>query len=213
MSLLVTAFGPFDGGPNCSDVLLSALAADAKRLKRLWSDAVSFAHLDVDSETAPRAFRKAVSSAQPSHVLLMGQAAGREAISIERRAFNERVFAVPDASGRIGELGAVAEAGPWERQATWPDLDGLAQAVMIEGIPACVSEDAGRHLCNQTLYQALALAEGESRPFVTTFLHLPLLPEQAAARGDGLPSLPLDDMMRAVHAILRHTRRLRHEDR
>jgi pyroglutamyl-peptidase len=212
--VLVTAFGRFEEGPNCSATLLDALAEDRAALEESWGGPVSFALFDVDSVAIREALAAALAASRPTHVLLMGQAAGRGALSLERRAFNERRLRVPDAAGRIGDLGPVAPAGPAALEATWPDLAGVAAAIEAEGAPAAVSDDAGRHLCNQTLYLALQAAEKAQPRFVATFLHLPLLPEQVAAgipaadrQGAACPSLALDDMARAVHAVLRHTRR------
>ncbi|WP_020181378.1 hypothetical protein [Methylopila sp. M107] len=211
--LLVTAFGRFDGGPNCSETLLERLSFEAGELKSLWGGPVRFALLPVVSETAEQELRSALDVARPTHVLLTGQAAGRMHVSFERVARNHRHLAVPDEGGFAGALGPVREGGPAERVATWPDLDGLAAALSADGVAARVSEDAGAHLCNQTLYLALEAAEAASPRFVTTFLHLPLLPEQvaanvpAAARHENCFALPLDQMTRAVKRILIHTRR------
>lgn len=212
MSLLVTAFGRFDGGSNCSESLLRRLESDADDLERLWTGRVAFRLLDVDTEAAEGALAAAIDGVRPTHVLLMGQAAERSAVSLERVARNCRNLRTPDERGRIGELGPVRPGGPDTIAATWPDLDGAARAISAAGVPARLSDDAGAHLCNQTLYLALEAGRTAAPPFVATFLHLPLIPEQlaagepAAARLDSCFVLPLDDMARAVRAFLGHTR-------
>jgi pyroglutamyl-peptidase len=212
MSLLITGFGPFDGGPNCSQALLAALWRRREDMEQRWGDTVAFVDLAVDTEAAEDALNAALAVHQPTHVLLMGQAAGREALSLESTARNARDLAVPDACGRMGPLGPVRAGGADVRSATWPDLDGAAQAVSASGIPCRVSDDAGSHLCNQTLYLALEAGERARPPFVATFLHLPLTREQVAAgvpaavRRPGCFALPLDEMVRAVGVLLRHTR-------
>ncbi|MBB3974003.1 hypothetical protein [Hansschlegelia beijingensis] len=211
MSLLITGFGRFMGGPNCSEILLSALAADRAGLEGIWGGPVALELLPVDVEAAPPALARALQAARPTHVLLMGQAGGREAICLERVARNLIDLRVPDAAGRLGPIGPVDPAGPGQRLSTWPDLEGAISAARAEGVRAELSDQAGAHLCNQMLYLALEAAEqAAGRPFVATFLHLPLLPEQFAAgipAAHGAPaSITLDDMMRATRAILRHTR-------
>lgn len=211
--LLITAFGRFDGGPNCSERLLDRLAEDRAGIEALWGGPVAFALLPVDAETAENLLRQAIRAARPSHVLLTGQAGGRAHVSLERLARNRLDLAVPDDAGRLGALGPVRREGPDTRAATWPDLQGAAAAMAAAGAPTEVSDDAGAHLCNQTLYLALERAETSKKPFVATFLHLPLLPEQvaaqvpAAARRPGCFALPLDEMARAVRVFLMHTRR------
>lgn len=213
MSLLLTAFGRFDGGANCSESLLKRLCDERAALEAAWDGAVTFALLDVDTEAAERQLHAALAEAGPTHVLLTGQAAGRAALSFERIARNHRDLRTPDERGSVGALGPVRKGGPATRAATWPDLEGAAAALRAIGLPAEVSDDAGAHLCNQTLYLALEAVERAVPPFVTTFLHLPLIPEQvaanvpAAARLQSCFALPLDDMARAVRAFLVHTRR------
>ncbi|WP_245479747.1 hypothetical protein [Hansschlegelia zhihuaiae] len=213
MSLLITAFGRFDGGPNCSERLIGRLTRDRRALAALWDGPVAFATFEVDSEMVEAAFAEAVAKARPTHVLLTGQAASRETLALERVAVNRRDLGVPDARGRTGFIGPVRDNGPDRRAATWPDLNGAAAAVSAEGVPAAVSDDAGTHLCNQTLYLALEAGPRADPAFVATFLHLPLLPEQIEAQipqavgRDGIAGMKLDDMARAVRAFLVHTRR------
>lgn len=213
MSLLITAFGPFDGGPNCSEALLRRLASDRAAIEAAWGGSAAFALLEVDTEAVGRRLGEALDAARPTHVLMTGQAAGRAALCFERIARNRRDLGVADARGRSGALGPVRDGGPELRAATWPDLEGAAAALRASGFAAEVSDDAGSHLCNQTLYLALEAAERARPAFVATFLHLPLIPEQiaagvpAAARLHACAALPLDQMERAVAAFLVHTRR------
>lgn len=208
MSLLITAFSDFDGGWNASERLLTHLETDQNHLERAWGAPVAFARLAVDTESIGRQLDDALDAVRPSHLLLMGQATARDVIALERVARNARDLRAPDAGGRMGALGPVDPDGPPLRRATWPGLDALAAALTAAGLPAETSDDAGRHLCNQALYLAL----GRPAAPLTTFLHLPLMREQAAA---GLPcarrrpdaaGLPLTEMARAVGLILRHTR-------
>ena len=205
MSLLITAFGPFDGGWNCSERLLDALEDEREALAAVWGGPVGFARFPVDTEAIAGRLRAALVAHRPTHLLLMGQAAGRAALSFEQVARNDRDLRAPDVCGRSGPLGPVDPAGPDTRASTWPDLADAVAHLAREGLPVGLSHDAGRHLCNQTLYLALGV-EG----LTAVFLHLPLLPEQAAeglpAAQGGRPTLPLDDMRRAVRALLLHSR-------
>jgi pyroglutamyl-peptidase len=212
MRLLITGFGDFEGGPNCSEILLAALAADQESLQAAWVGPVAFARFDVDAETIERQLADALAAHRPSHLLLMGQAASRAPLSFERVARNVRDLKIQDDAGRIGPLGPVRRGGPEARRATWPRLAACAAAA-AEGAPAALSDDAGTHLCNQALYLALEAAEAAASALAVTFLHLPLLPEQiaagvpAAARAPSGGGPSLAEMKRAVAAFLRHTRR------
>lgn len=211
--LLITAFGRFDGGWNCSEALLARLQAEQDELEALWDGPVGFALLPVRVETAEAELDRALAAARPTHLLLTGQAAGRDALSLERVARNRVHIAVADVDGRIGTAGVVRGGEPEELHSDWPDLAGLMAALEGAGLPARLSDDAGSHLCNQTLYLALQAAKTAKPRFVSTFLHLPLLPEQVA---EGLPAaarhaqcfaMPIEEMARAVRLVLVHTRR------
>lgn len=214
MSLLITAFCVFEGGPNCSEILLDALVADQNALEAVWGGPVAFARFAVDARTIERQLADALAAHRPSHVLLMGQAASRSRLSFERAARNALDLRVADAAGRLGALGPVRPGGPGIRRATWPGLGRACEALAGERVLAELSDDAGSHLCNQALYLALEAAEAAKPPFVATFLHLPLLPEQvaaripAAARAPAGAGLPLPEMTRAMTVFLRHTRGL-----
>ena len=77
------------------------------------------------------------------------------------------------------------------------------------GFPASVSNSAGTFVCNHLLFGLMhALRE---RPQVRGgFMHLPLLPEQAA-RMPGQPSLALATMIDGVRLALETALKMRHD--
>ncbi len=181
MSVLVTAFGPWDGGSNASAALLAELEARREDLEAIAGAAVVLELLPVDTVVAPELLGRLLRTHRPSHALLTGQAAGRNRVTLERLAVNLRDFSIPDSSGATIRSLPVVEDGPTAYPATWPDLEGAAAAIEDAGIPAGVSSHAGTHLCNQLLYTALhaaALGEGPA----AAFMHLPLTPAQIIAR-------------------------------
>jgi pyroglutamyl-peptidase len=216
MTILITGFGPFDGGSNASDALLGAIARERPRLEATLGIAIATRLLPVDTLEAPSILAQAIDALAPSHILLMGQAASRTAISLEAVARNRRHFRVPDSAGRLIENAQVLDDGPESYAATWPDLPGLAAELSRARIPAVVSEECGGHLCNQVLYTTLHGAAASARPCAAMFLHLPLLPEQVAAgepaalRNPDCSGLPLATMVAAVEIVLAHTLALEH---
>jgi pyroglutamyl-peptidase len=73
----------------------------------------------------------------------------------------------------------------------------LARAMRGAGVPARVSRDAGRYVCNHFYFLLLRRLAGRA-----VFVHVPRLPEEAARLGGG-PSLSLDQVEGAVRAGLR----------
>ena len=73
----------------------------------------------------------------------------------------------------------------------------MAEAVTQAGEPAAVSYSAGTFVCNDVLFRLLHHFDGT--PTQVGFLHVPYLPEQA---GDGVPSLELSAILRALQAAI-----------
>ena len=208
MTVLITGFGPFDGGTNASEALVRTLTKRAASPGGLAPGEVETLILPVDTILAGEFLTDAVARVKPSRLLLTGQAAGRSRLSLERIATNVRDFRVPDISGLQISGAKVLDGTPETYAATWPDLAGTVAALNAAGIPSQVSEDCGTHLCNQVLYLALHAAAETGLTYAATFLHVPLLPEQviagepAAQRYPNCPFMPLDMTVRAVEIVL-----------
>jgi pyroglutamyl-peptidase len=210
MTVLITGFGPFDGGSNASEALVRALAR-RPALGDAAQDRVETLILPVETERAGKLLAEAVARTRPSRLLLTGQAAGRNRVCLEKIATNRRDFRTPDAAGMTLSGAAVLENGPDHQVSNWPDIEGAVAALNHAGIPAAVSEDCGTHLCNQVLYLALHAAKETGQAYAATFLHVPLLPKQviagepAAKRIENCPYMPLDMTVRGVEIVLRHS--------
>jgi pyroglutamyl-peptidase len=208
MTVLITGFGPFDGGSNASERLLEALDAWRAALASLAQDEVMLALLPVDTVEAPIRLAALLDEVRPTHVLLTGQAAGRAAICLEQRAVNRRHFAIPDCNGRLLADAVVVQGGPDALAATWPDPQGGVAALAAAGIPAQLSQDCGVFLCNQLLYTVLHRRDRSMSEPAAMFLHIPLTPEQVAAgepaarRHPDCPSLAVQAAARAVEILL-----------
>jgi pyroglutamyl-peptidase len=210
MTTLITGFGPFDGGSNASESLVRALTKRRIQLGEFAHGRVETLILPVDTQAAGGLLAEAVERYRPARLLLTGQAAGRNRLDLERIATNRRDFRTPDITGAEIKDSLVLDEGPERYLANWPDLEGAVAAMNAAGIPARVSEDCGTHLCNQMLYLALHAARAADRPYVTTFLHVPLLPEQvianepAAQRYENCPYMPIEMTIRGVEVLLAH---------
>jgi pyroglutamyl-peptidase len=149
--------------------------------------------------------RAALAEHRPLLVLALGQAAGQAELAIERVAINLDDARVADNAGAQPIDEAVVRGAPAAYFSTLP-IKAMAAALQQAGFPAAVSHSAGTFVCNHVFYGLQhALAGSGVR---SGFMHLPLLPEQAARLGGG-PSLPLQTQMAgvalALHVAL-HTR-------
>lgn len=148
---------------------------------------------------------------RPTHLLLLGQAPGRNKVTLERFATNLRDFGTPDRHGNLPRGLPVVDGAPAAYRSTWPGQERLAAALNTAGTPAALSNDAGAHLCNQLLYLALHAAAGLDPPCAVAFVHVPILPQQviveepAVLRHPNCPHMPLPALIEAVATLLRTT--------
>ena len=187
--ILLTAFEPFGG---------ESINPSMEIIKHL-SDCD-----DVDVLTVPVTFSGSAETVLPhltghDAVVMLGQAKGRNGITIERIAINVDDAAAPDNAGEIRTDHPIVENGPAAYFSTLP-VKTMMEAIRAEGLPASISNSAGTYVCNHLMYSILhALKETDIR---AGFIHVPALPEQILNQ-PGIPSMPLPDMVRAIQAALK----------
>jgi pyroglutamyl-peptidase len=164
--VLVTGFGPFPGVPdNATGPVVAALAGSAAMpgielvteiIPVLWTFARGVA-------------RDAAARAKPHAILHFGVSKRLKGFEIETRAFN---LSGPkeDCAGSVWPRRPLDISGERMLEATLPPAI-LVRALRREGLPAQISKDPGRYLCNALFYWTLADAR-EGGPLVS-FIHMP----------------------------------------
>ena len=191
---LLTGFEPFDGDA----VNPSWQIAQALHGQRLQGMRVVAAQLPCTFEGAIGALRAALRRHRPQLVMALGQA-GRSVISLERVAINVIDARIPDNAGAQPIDEPVQAGAPAAHFSTLP-IKAMLAALREAGIPAEVSQTAGTFVCNQVFYglmQALRRRPGVRGGFV----HVPMLPAQAAARALGA-GMALDQQVEGVRLAL-----------
>jgi pyroglutamyl-peptidase len=196
MRILVTGFEPFDGQSlNPSWEVARALHG------------VVMAGAEVTAVQLPCVFAQALPALQqglalhrPDIVLALGQAEGRCDFSVERVAINVQDARIPDNAGAQPIDVPVVAGGPAAYFSSLP-IKALVAGLRAAGFPASVSQTAGTFVCNQVFYGLQHALSG--RGVHSGFMHLPLLPEQAAHwKGPVLPSLPATLLVAGVQQAL-----------
>jgi pyroglutamyl-peptidase len=179
--LLITAFEPFDGAKtNSSLIMLEKLAEKdwGGRVAFLGPIPVSFA------EAWPVIEHVLNRYPEIQGVLCMGQAEGTTQISLERMALNMMHASIPDNDGAQPK-GPVIKGAPQILKATFP-WHALEESPDWE-----CSYNAGRYVCNATMFNAINWAHEEGKH--AGFIHLPLLKSQTGDPGLGKESPHIDD--------------------
>jgi pyroglutamyl-peptidase len=146
------------------------------------------------------ALQQALAQHRPDLVLALGQAEGRCDVSVERVAINTLDARIADNAGAQPIDVPVLAGGPAAYFSSLP-IKALVAGLKAAGFPASVSQTAGTFVCNQVFYALQHALSGQG--VRSGFMHLPLLPEQAAQwPGPSLPSWPVGLQVAAVRQAL-----------
>jgi pyroglutamyl-peptidase len=199
-TILITGFGPFPGAPfNPTEALVRRLArerrpalADVKLVAHVFR--TSYAAVDQDLPALIRAHR-------PDAIVMFGLATRTPHLRIEMVACNA-MAGTADADGHAPPRRVIAERRPGSIVLPTP-ARRLLTAARTARVPAALSHDAGRYLCNYLCWRA-AEACAAGAPRLAAFIHVPLL------RRGPIPlcrikkrRLDFGDVVRAGHGLVR----------
>ncbi len=190
--LLITGFAPFGGDKvNPSWQAVQALPDTVGQWELVKRE------LPVTFRGAPAALFGAMDEYEPDAVLMIGLAASRGAVTPERQGYNEMVARIPDNEGNKPRNEPIVPGGPEVLFSTLP-VEDMTDAILSLGLPARLSDSAGRFVCNALLYSALYKLEQSDDPIPAAFIHVPATPEMGL---DG-PTLTLDQIAAALKAAI-----------
>jgi len=193
--VLLLGFGPCPGAPfNPSAALAKALARRRRPALALTQRAVhifatSYAAVDRD---LPKLLHQ-----NPDVVLMFGLAGRRRHLCIETRARNAQSVLFPDVSGYRPQRGVISPGEPAAIGGNAPFAD-LLGALRGHDVPARLSRDAGRYLCNYAYWRCLQRVGGR-RPLVQ-FVHIP--PVKIGSQPKLRRSLTFHSLLAASEALL-----------
>lgn len=204
MKALLTGFEPFGGDRlNPSEMVV-------RRFSEVGTSELP--GLEIHTVVLPVSFRRAgmvlrglLDELKPDIYIGLGLSAGISFVTVERVAINVKDARIPDNDGEQPVDEPIDPDGPATYFTTLPKK-AIVRRLRESGIPAAISNSAGTFLCNYVTYISLHYSARYGYPRRAGFMHLPLLPEQAATRSGeraGIPpSMSLDTMMRAVKIAL-----------
>jgi pyroglutamyl-peptidase len=189
MRILLTGFEPFGK---------ATLNPSGEIVKQISGDKIVTAILPVAYAQSAEKLLSLIAEHNPDVVISLGQAEGRTHISPERIAINLDDARLADNEGVIRNDVPIIAGGPVAYESTLPIKD-IVKAINDSGVPAAVSLSAGAFLCNHVFYVAQDHFKGTK--VRSGFVHVPLMDEQAG-EFPGLPTMPLDQMVKAVRTML-----------
>ncbi|CAN2170158.1 Pcp Pyrrolidone-carboxylate peptidase (N-terminal pyroglutamyl peptidase) [Candidatus Nanopelagicaceae bacterium] len=187
--ILLTGFEPF--GKASSN-------PSGEIVKQISGENIVTAILPVAYAQSAERLLALIAEHNPDVVICLGQAEGRKVITPERIAINLDDARLADNEGVMRNDVRILEDGPDAYFSTLP-IKEIVEAIKAAGVPAAVSLSAGAFLCNHVFYVAQNKFAGTK--VRSGFVHVPLMDEQAG-EFPGLPTMPLDQMVRAVRTML-----------
>jgi len=198
-TILITGFEPFSGGT------INASWEAAQRLEgwRHGQYTAAARLMPCAYESSVKELIRAIETLRPDALLMTGQAARRAAVCVERFAHNLDDAVAPDNDGVLRRAVRISRSAPEWLEAAAP-VRTIARAIKEAGIPARVSTNAGRFVCNHLYFGALQYLSDKRLAIPAVFVHLPLTPEQMppGASAKRLTSAKAADALRAAAAAM-----------
>jgi pyroglutamyl-peptidase len=197
-TVLLTGFEPF----NKATINPSWEAVRALEGWRAEGFRVEVLQLPCVFGRANDVLREAVDRLRPDVVIATGQAGGRAELSVERIAINVDDALFLDNAAQQPIDTAIVHGGPAAYFTTLP-IKAIVREIRARGLAGGVSQTAGTFVCNHVFYGLMHHLS--SRPVRAGFIHVPFLPEQAAAYPGGAPGMALEDIIAGLRVAVEVT--------
>jgi pyroglutamyl-peptidase len=193
--ILMTAFEPFGGeAVNPSFLAIQQIKAyDDVLIKKIC--------LPVVYNLSSQIILKEMSEFKPDIILMIGQAGGRKAISLERVAINLDDSEQPDNNGVIKTESKIRVDGQDAYFSNLP-LTTLKNALTQQNIPVQISLSAGSYVCNHIFYSIMHKIHNKNQ-VLAGFIHVPYIEEQVIDKSN-IPSVKLRDIVKSLEVIIDH---------
>lgn len=193
--ILVTGFSPFNG---------ESINPSYEAVKMLPENICGW---EIIKKEIPTVYRRAgeclislIESEKPIYVIMVGQAGGRDGITVEKFGLNIRSASIPDNDGVTAYNETIFGDGENAYIST-VDAASVAEYLQTLGIKASVSFHAGTFVCNELLTTFLYYTSKNNLPVRGTFVHVPYLPSQVADK-PGVSSMPPEEITAALKAAI-----------
>lgn len=194
MKILITAFDPF-GGERINpayEAVTKLREPEGAALIRLKVPTVFGKSIKVMTE--------AMEKEKNDVLICVGQAGGRSAITPERVAINIMDASIPDNEGNMPQDQPVISGSKNALLSTLP-VKKIVEAINAAGISSRLSSTAGTFICNQLMYEALALCKDRFPNTLAGFIHVPYMTEQLKDKPD-MPGMSEDEIVRGLEAAI-----------
>ena len=190
MKILITCFDPFGKDEiNTSKEVLDALDVTKfnANIIKLEIPTIRYKALDMIIKT--------INKEHPDVIVSLGQAGGRDGITIERIGINLDDFRIKDNDGNMPIDEPIYYDGPAAYFSTLP-IREIVDNLNQNNIKASISNSAGTFVCNHVLYGTRYYLEHNYPDIKCGFIHVPYI------NGQGTPSLEKEEIVKGISLAL-----------
>lgn len=190
MKVLITGFEPFGGekiNPSYEAV---------KGVKTFKSIEVIKACLPVVFGDSILRLEHLIDEHQPNIVICVGQAGGRQGLTIERIGINVDDARIPDNEGNQPIDERIVDAAPDGFLSNLP-IKAIVNEWSLQNITGSVSNSAGTYVCNHILFGLMEMKQRKTPQYKGGFIHVPFIPEQ-----NNEPSMPLETIIKGLEIAI-----------
>ncbi len=191
MKVLVTGFEPFGG-----EAINPALEAVKMLKDEILGAKIVKLELPTVFVKSREILERALEEEQPDIVICVGQAGGRDKISIERVAINIDDAGIQDNEGNQPIDKTIFEGGDVGYFSTLP-IKKILNNLKENKIPGEISNSAGTYVCNHIMYSLLYNIDKGNKKILGGFIHIPYIPEQVIDKKMA-PSMSLDYIVKGL---------------
>ncbi len=170
--VLITAFEAFN-----DEVMNPTEAVLAELPEFLFDARVIKVTLPVVYDKVFETLEPFIKKHEPKLILMMGLAAGRSQINLERVAINMNDAQTKDNLGNIKHFDIIDKNGPDGIFTTLP-LEKIVMRTRKKKLPVTISNTAGTYVCNHLMYKTLLYVKEHFPNTKAGFIHMPFVPEQ-----------------------------------
>lgn len=199
MKFLVTGFEPFLGEEINPSQLL-ALELTQMSLHQPNGLEVQSLILPVEYEKSFSILEQELLKQNYDFILMLGQAAGRDSICLEKVALNLADAAHADSAGVLRRDQKIFES---EEEAYFSSLPlrQMSQSLSLQGHRVRVSTTAGTYVCNDLYYRCFLWQEQQKTTTDILFVHVPYELSQVAEK-PGVFAMSFDEMQKTLQALI-----------
>lgn len=195
MKVLITGFDPFG-----KETINPAIEAVKLLPEKIENHKIIKLEIPTVFQKSISILEKAIAKEKPDIVICVGQAGGREKISVERIAINIDDSRIEDNEGNKPIDRFIFEDGDDGYFSTLP-IKAIVKNLKKENIPSEVSNTAGTFLCNHLMYGLMYLIHKKNLKIKGGFIHIPYLPSQVLDKN--MPSMSLDLSVKGLEIAIK----------